>query len=79
MQVLTFVQAILPLLPTIRGDITALIEWISGTRTALQQTGEWDDATEQAYRNSLLAMANDPSQQPDAPQAVPGPLPQAPA
>lgn len=66
MQVLTFIQMLLPLLPVIRGDITALVQWIEGTRTALKQSGEWDEATEMAYRASVLAMAKDPAQQPDA-------------
>jgi hypothetical protein len=54
----------------IQGDITALISWINNIRTATKQTGEWDDATEAAWRAGVVAMGKDPAQQPDPPQAT---------
>jgi len=55
-------QMILPLLPTIAGDVTSLISWIGSIRSAAQQTGEWTPTMETAFRNALVACAHDPEQ-----------------
>ena len=60
--------ALLPLvIQAIPGAIsagTAIVNLISGIRTAAQQTGEWTPEAEAAFQAAILADAQTPAQQP---------------
>lgn len=55
------------LLPTLTVGVNELIAYINAIRTTFQQTGEWDEDAEQAFRQSLLDAGKDPAFQPDKP------------
>lgn len=52
---LLLVAQILPLIPSLIGDVQAIWTWIASVRTAAQQTGDWTDAQEQAWQAALIA------------------------
>jgi hypothetical protein len=58
---LALAQIIIPLLPSIEGDISHLIAWISGVRTAAKQTGAWTAELDMKFRTCLLASGQDPN------------------
>jgi hypothetical protein len=62
---LAIIAQILPLLPTIAGDVSALIKWIASIRAAATQSAQWTPELEAAFVNSLIALASDPAWQPD--------------
>ena len=62
---LVLAQVIITLLPMIRGDISALIRWISVVRTAAKQSGEWTDEMDLTFRNCLIASGHADEWQPD--------------
>lgn len=59
-------QLALSLLPMVQTGVTEFVGWIHSLRSAAQQSGEWDDAQEAAFRAALFAKTNDPSYAPDA-------------
>lgn len=63
---IAIIAQILPLLPTIGGDISALIKWISSIRTAAQQSGEWTPELEKAFIDNLILRATAPQWMTDA-------------
>lgn len=63
---LALVATILPLLPTIEADISGLIQFISGVRSAAKQSGEWTNAQESAFVDALIASAKTRAWTPDA-------------
>lgn len=62
---LTAAQIAIALLPTIETGVAELVAFINKIRGNLQQTGEWPDATDAAYRAALLAKGIDPAYQQD--------------
>lgn len=70
MQIAAILQIALALLPSIEVGVSEFIAWINSMRTSLQQSGEWTDAQEAAYRAALFAKTQDPAYAPDPP-AVP--------
>jgi hypothetical protein len=62
---LAAVQTILPLLPTIGGDVEKVIAWIEDVKSAAQQTGQWTPAIDAAYVAALLATRQNQDYQPD--------------
>lgn len=65
MQNVILAQQILAVLPLITTGVNELVAWIKTVRTTAQQTGEWTAAAEAAYKESLLASAQDPANKPD--------------
>ena len=63
------IAAIIPLalqiLPLVETGVPEFIAWIQSLRSAAQQSGEWTDAQETAYRAALWAKTQDPAYQPD--------------
>jgi hypothetical protein len=55
MNPVTLAQVIIPLLPSIAGDISDLVQWISKVRTAAKQTGEWTEDMDIKFRTCLIA------------------------
>ena len=55
----------LQLLPLIETGVPEFIAWINALRAAAQQSGEWTDVQEAAYRAALFAKTSDPAYQPD--------------
>ncbi|MGB7767439.1 MAG: hypothetical protein WBN22_01100 [Verrucomicrobiia bacterium] len=62
---LAIAQIIIPLLPTLGGDVVSLIDWINSIRSAAQQTGEWTPAMDQAFHQALVAAGQTPAWTPD--------------
>lgn len=60
-------QVALALLPLVQVGVTEFIAWLHTLRTAVQQTGEWTEEQEEAFRAALFAKTNDPAYQPDPP------------
>ncbi len=65
--------AILALLPPLIAEIPAMtsgaaavIKFISGIRSAAQQSSEWTPELETAFVNALIAKGSSPAWQPDA-------------
>jgi hypothetical protein len=54
-------QIIIPLLPTIAGDVSNLVAWISSVRKAAIQNGEWNQQSDAAFRAALEASSQDPA------------------
>lgn len=67
MTALALAQLAIQLLPTVEIGVTELIAFINTVRTAAQQSAEWSDQAEAAYRAALFAKTNDPAYAPDKP------------
>jgi hypothetical protein len=65
MNLASIIALALQLLPMVETGVTEFISWITSLRTAAQQTNEWTDAQELAYRAALFAKTNDPAYAPD--------------
>lgn len=63
---LALAQIIIPLLPTIAGDIAHLVAWIQSVRSAAKQSGEWTVEMDQSFRNALIATGREEAYQLDA-------------
>lgn len=63
-------QAILALIPLAGNTAAILLGAISQIRQSAQQTGEWTPEAEAAYQARLLAKADSPEAQPDAPEVT---------
>jgi hypothetical protein len=57
---LALAHIVIPLLPSIEGDISGLVKWISSVRTAAKQTGEWSDELDIKFRTCLVAAGQEP-------------------
>lgn len=58
---LALAQLAIQLLPLVKTGAVELIAYINSIRKTLQQTGEWPEATEAAFRVSLIATGHDPA------------------
>jgi hypothetical protein len=62
---LAIIQVLIPLLPSITGDISSLVNWISSIRKVTQQTGQWTPALDQSFRAAVIAAGlEDPAYKP---------------
>jgi hypothetical protein len=52
---LAIARILIPLIPSIEGDIVSLVSWISNVRAAAKQTGEWTDVDDQKFRAAVIA------------------------
>lgn len=66
MELSALIPLALQILPLITTGVPEFIAWIEKLRSTAQQTGEWTDAQEQAYRAALWAKTQDPAYAPDA-------------
>lgn len=64
---LIIAELALKFLPLITTGAEHVWNFITSVRSAAQQTGEWTPAAEAAYQQRLLAKADAPQSQPDAP------------
>lgn len=64
-------QILIPLIPSIVGDVESLVNWISSIRSAAQQSGEWTPQMDGNFRAAVLAAGlSDPAFKPDPPLAA---------
>lgn len=59
------IQLALALLPLVQTGVPQFIAWIESLKSSAQQTGEWTDEQEAAYRAALFAKTGDPAYAPD--------------
>jgi hypothetical protein len=52
-------------LPLIQVGVAEFIAWLQSVKAAAQQTGEWTDEQEAAFRAALFAKTTDPAYAPD--------------
>lgn len=65
MSISALFELALTLLPKVEVGVTEFISWVQSLRAAAQQSGEWTDAQEQAYRAALLDKNIRPEEIPD--------------
>ena len=75
MQAVAIAQAVLALIPLVSSGAEHLMAFVTSIRTAAVQSGEWPAEAEAAYQARLLAKADAPQSQPDAPIGIPSSLP----
>jgi hypothetical protein len=56
----------LELLPKVTVGVTQFVGWLNTLRAAANQTGEWTEEMQQAWRAGLLAQGLTPEEIPDA-------------
>lgn len=72
---LALAQILIPMIPSIVGDVESLVNWITSIRSAALQTGEWSAKMDGEFRAAVLAAGlQDPAFRPDpAPDHLPQP------
>lgn len=55
----------LALLPIVNTGLTEFMRWLHSIRLTLQQSGEWTEGEEAAWRSALYAKTGDPAYLPD--------------
>lgn len=65
MDAASILQLALAILPLVQTGVTEFIKWLNTLRTAVQQTGEWTDEQETAFRAALFAKTGDLAYGPD--------------
>lgn len=63
---LALAQILIPLIPSLIGDVESLVAWITSIRSAAQQSGEWTAKMDGDFRAAVLAAGlADPAFRPD--------------
>lgn len=65
MDTLSALQLGLAILPLVNTGVEQFILWLSTLKAAAEQTGEWTDEREAAYRKTLFAKTGDLAWGPD--------------
>jgi hypothetical protein len=60
---LALAATVLQALPTLEVGVEEAIALVTSIRASAQQSGEWTDAQETAFQQSIIAAAKDPEQQ----------------
>jgi len=58
-------QLALAILPLVQTGVLDFIKWLNSLKTAVEQTGEWTDEQEAAFRAALFAKTGDLAYGPD--------------
>lgn len=64
--VLLALPTILQLIPVVTTGIESLMAFVTATRTAAQQSGDWTPELEKQFVDSLIAKASSPAWKTDA-------------
>jgi hypothetical protein len=62
-------QLAIALLPLVETGVQEFIAWIESLKSTLQQTDEWTNDQDVAFKLALLAKTGDPAYKPDPPKA----------